>query len=72
MKLVDALTLMLALAGSGLASVGAVAAQAPARFGQYYSGPPCQASLVDRTFSQFQVNLGADSVLVPGRLMATT
>ena len=45
-----------------------------ARFGQYYSGPPCLVSQgqVDRTWSQYQVNLGSDPVLTAGRLMATT
>ena len=48
--------------------------EAPARFGQYYSGPPCLVSQgqVDRTWSQYQVNLGSDPVLTAGRLMATT
>lgn len=50
----------------------ALAADAPGRFGRYFSGPPCLASPVDRTWSQFQVNLGDQPVLVPGRLMATT
>jgi hypothetical protein len=47
-------------------------ADGPARFGQYYSGPPCFASQVDRTWSQFQVNLGSDLTLIAGQLMATT
>jgi hypothetical protein len=44
--------------------------RAPAGFGLYYSGPPCREAGVDRTFSQFQVNLAADPVLVSGRLGA--
>src|SRR6266705_1573989 len=38
-----------------------VTAQAPppSRFGLYYSGPPCPGMQGDRTFSQFQVILGA-------------
>lgn len=62
-----------ALAGAG-APPGALAADESARFGQYYSGPPCLdgAGQVDRTWSQFQVNLGSAPVLTAGRLMATT
>jgi hypothetical protein len=68
------------VAGAGgawfLAAAGAApaarAADVAGRFGKYYSGPPCLASQVDRTWSQFQVNLGNEPVLVPGRLMATT
>jgi len=40
----------------------------PSRFGLYYSGPPCPGMQVDRTFSQFQVNLGAGQELLTGRL----
>lgn len=42
----------------------------PQRFGLYYSGPPCADSQVDRTFSQFQVNLDPDPELLVGRLGA--
>ncbi len=42
----------------------------PHRFGLYYSGPPCAYSQVDRTFSQFQVNLDPDRELLEGRLGA--
>jgi len=72
MKLLGSWTLTLAVAGVSLAPDHARATPGPARFGQYYSGPPCLASHVDRTFSQFQVNLASDAVLVPGHLMATT
>ena len=67
--------MLLSLASLVAAAAGgptAAGADGPARFGQYYSGPPCLASQVDRTWSQFQVNLGADLTLIAGQLMATT
>ena len=41
----------------------------PNRFGLYYSGPPCPEVQVDRTYSQFQVNLARESELLEGRLI---
>ena len=43
---------------------------APDRFDAYYSGPPCPAGHVDRTFSEFQVNLAAEEVMLSGDLVA--
>jgi hypothetical protein len=43
---------------------------APGKFGLYYSGGPCSFTEVDRTYSQFQVNLGDTPVLIRGRLVA--
>ncbi|MGH9750689.1 MAG: hypothetical protein ACRD6R_12295 [Candidatus Polarisedimenticolia bacterium] len=43
---------------------------APGKFGLYYSGGPCSYTEVDRTYSQFQVNLGESPVLIEGRLVA--
>ncbi|HEV8199865.1 MAG TPA: hypothetical protein VGS03_07585 [Candidatus Polarisedimenticolia bacterium] len=58
---------------AGPAAGSSAAAEGPARFGQYYSGPPCAVtSPVDRTWSQFQVNLGSAPILTAGRLTATT
>jgi len=65
------MTCTLVLVAGGLAP-GIARAAAPDRFATYYPGPPCAASVVDRTWSQFQVNLGTETVLVPGRLMAST
>jgi hypothetical protein len=62
----------LARAADGSSLAAAFAPAAPGTFARYYPGPPCAASRVDRTWSQFQVNLGNESVLVPGRLMAST
>ncbi len=67
-----AATLAALFPGAAGAAPSTRAAEVAGRFGQYYSGPPCLASQVDRTWSQFQVNLGNEPVLVPGRLMATT
>jgi hypothetical protein len=53
-----------------LAANSLAAAQTPAHFGLYYSGPPCAAVRIDRTFSQFQVNLAEEAELVRGRLRA--
>jgi hypothetical protein len=67
--------MLLSLASLVAAAAGGPAAagvDVPGRFGQYYSGPPCLASQIDRTWSQFQVNLGSDLTLIAGRLMATT
>ena len=63
-----------AVLSAAVAPPAAIAADGSARFGQYYSGPPCLdgAGQVDRTWSQFQVNLGSDPVLTAGRLTATT
>lgn len=59
-------------AATALGMVPAVpgAGPAPQRFGLYYSGPPCPEAEVDRTFSQFQVNLGVQPELLEGRLSA--
>jgi len=43
---------------------------APERFALYYSGPPCAQTTIDRTYSQFQVNLGKETQFVQGRLRA--
>lgn len=43
---------------------------APERFGLYYSGSPCAGGHIDRTYSQFQVNLGREPRLLRGRLLA--
>ncbi|HKQ96889.1 MAG TPA: hypothetical protein VJV75_03325 [Candidatus Polarisedimenticolia bacterium] len=60
-------------AGGAAAKQGASRpVEAARRFGQYYSGPPCPFTRVDRTWSQFQVNLGEQLVLLPGRLTAST
>jgi hypothetical protein len=71
MRFQSVLPAVLALA-SFSAGGAARAADAPARFDQYYSGPPCAASSFDRTWSQFQVNLGSEPILTAGRLAATT
>lgn len=67
------LTPILAIVGTTLLSMPAPpggAPQPPSRFGLYFSGPPCPEVQVDRTFSQFQVNLGGEIELVRGRLSA--
>ncbi len=58
---------------AGLLSIPTWHAQAAGplqRFGLYYSGPPCTEARVDRTYSQFQVNLAPEPTLVRGRLRA--
>jgi len=70
--IVAALAPVAAPAAAPAPAAPALAAVAPERFARYYPGPPCPASRVDRTWSQFQVNLGNEAVLVPGMLMAST
>ncbi len=40
----------------------------PEHLGLYYSGPPCAAAQIDRTFSQFQVNLAPEEQILTGTL----
>jgi hypothetical protein len=42
----------------------------PVSFGLYYSAPPCAEMPVDRTYSQFQVNLEREGTLLEGVLRA--
>src|SRR2546422_4647 len=63
---------LLAVVGTTLLNVPSVLSGGtapPSRFGLYYSGPPCPEVQVDRTYSQFQVNLARDPELLKGRLI---
>jgi hypothetical protein len=42
----------------------------PDRFAAYYSAPPCPINRVDRTYSQFQVNLLPEEGMLSGNLVA--
>src|SRR3989454_8490206 len=63
---------LLAIVGTTLLNVPSVLSGGtapPSRFGLYYSGPPCPEVQVDRTYSQFQVNLAREPELLKGRLI---
>src|SRR3989442_12272713 len=63
---------LLAIVGTTLLQVPSVlpgGTAPPNRFGLYYSGPPCPEVQVDRTYSQFQVNLAREPELLEGRLI---
>src|SRR2546428_1387348 len=63
---------LLAVVGTTLLNVPSVLSGGtapPSRFGLYYSVPPCPEVQVDRTYSQFQVNLARDPELLKGRLI---
>ncbi len=62
--------LALAVMLAALAKVADPVVESPDSFGLYYSGPPCSLGLVDRTFSQFQVNL-AEQDMLEGFLVST-
>ncbi|MFQ5671338.1 MAG: hypothetical protein ACE5HD_12615 [Acidobacteriota bacterium] len=64
------LVLHLSLVSSSPLLAGA--AHAPGHLDPYYSGPPCQENHVDRSFSQFQVNLRPDREFKQGTLRAGT
>jgi len=57
-----------AILASVVLSVSTALASAPGHFDPYYSGPPCPDSHIDRTYSQFQVNLGDEPRLFSGIL----
>src|SRR3989442_7881371 len=66
---------LLAIVGTTLLRVPSVlhgGASPPSRFGLYYSGPPCPEGQVDRTYSQFQVNLARKPELMVGKLAGGT
>jgi hypothetical protein len=61
------------LAAAGAAALTACAAAAadpasPLSFGVYVPGPPCPWMTPDRTYSQFQVNLGEEREVLEGQL----
>lgn len=59
--------------GAGLLLLGPFASaelQPPEHVGIYYSGPPCSASEIDRTYAQFQVNLAPEPRLEQGVLLS--
>jgi hypothetical protein len=61
------------IAALGLAALSLTANQPegespPRRFSLYHSGPPCLTNHIDKTFAQFQVNLGPGRAMFRGRL----
>jgi hypothetical protein len=65
-----ALVMTLGSALPAALSTEPAAGRQPDRFALYYSGPPCAGGPIDRTFSQFQVNMAGEPGLVAGRLRA--
>ncbi|HKY31982.1 MAG TPA: hypothetical protein VJV23_05550 [Candidatus Polarisedimenticolia bacterium] len=73
MTLLDGFLLGMALAAAPAALAGlpttSPVTPIPERFGIHASGAPCSRVPLDRTYGQFQVNLGSEAEVVRGKLL---